>query len=199
MRLEYHGWSIAGIKDMTLWVGNSASTLFDRADGSQRVRAEAPTHMICWFMIPKMCRLLLLFYGGDIFRRHSAIGSVDVHLDLVRLGGAGDDARDHRFRKQPAEGHFQNAVASFSAEPIETLDCIPVCLCVVAPGEVLPCRKARPLGRLFAASIFARPACLRPAGKKEAIQDCDSPSPEAIPARWRVPGGCIGSGMKQSR
>jgi hypothetical protein len=38
------------IADKNMWVGASAPTLSDHAGHLQSVGAEAPTHMICWFM-----------------------------------------------------------------------------------------------------------------------------------------------------
>src|SRR4249920_1320567 len=62
----------------------------------------------------------------QVLRRGRPVRRPDILLDLVRRGGAGDDARDHGIAQQPAEGEFEHGAMATRGKCFELADDPPV-------------------------------------------------------------------------
>src|SRR6187399_2273847 len=64
----------------------------------------------------------------QVLRRRRPVCGPDILLDLLRRGGAGDDARDHGIAQQPAEGELEHRTAVPQGKGFELAHDAPVAL-----------------------------------------------------------------------
>src|SRR5262249_61938472 len=63
---------------------------------------------------------------GQVFWRERPTGGAHILLDLLRRGGAGDDARDHAVTQQPIQRQLEERMAAPCGECLELADDTPV-------------------------------------------------------------------------
>ena len=126
------------------------------------------------------------------------LGRADILLDLLGLGGAGDDARHLRAPRQPADGELEQGVAALGGEPFEALDNRPIVLGQIARRGRAACSSA---GRLRAAAH--RAGICRSTGRWPAAQTGSGrghrpAAPASSRDRAGAPAGCTPPGTRRN-
>jgi len=65
---------------------------------------------------------------GQVLRRQRRSGGAHILLDLLRRGGAGDNAGDHAIAQQPTERQLEDGVIPACGECLEFADDAPIAL-----------------------------------------------------------------------